>query len=774
MISQYTKQFTLLIVASISLNALSVNAADDFQNKLNEVRKYKVGDNYAPLSAVAELVTDAKTKEAKQKLAKPLAAMLSQDVTNDAKKFALRQLYLIGDAPQVSAIEPLLTNPELSHMARYALERMPAEEATAALRNALSKAPDNLLPGVINSVGNRGDVRATQKLIELSQKGDSEISRAAISALGEIATPEASEVVIKHIGKGSPAFQRTVYDAVLSIADRNITQKQTDKAGDIYKRLYSTEHPHHVRIAALDGMLKLESDARKVSMLTDLLKGDDSRMKAVAARRLVSIPGRELTLAITAMLNNADNESQTLLLNTLSERGDRSASPAIQKLAIQTKDEAVKTAAIQALIHTGQTDAVSTLAMIASQNTGQLRNTARNALTKINAPNTNQAIIQAVGNAETATQSELIRALGERGAQSATSQLIELAANLKLEEKPRREAIRVLADLAEPVHLKKLLGLLKSAETPSLLQTTTRTVTQVIDKHDNPQSLVGEILASADGTTNGARAAIIQILSEIGGTQALNFVRRNMKSNSPVVSNAANRAIFDWPNEEAADDAIEVIKTTQNQTYRILAMRGLVRMSNTSTQSAGKRIALLKKAIEVAESVDDKKLILSGLAEIPHKDAIDVIRPFRDDPKLAQEAKLAQDKVTKMITGPPTMTASHGQNKINNAADGNTSTRWDTGKPQEPGMWFQIDLKSEKTLSSISLDSRQSANDYPRGYELYVSNNPNNFGKPLVTGKGDGPVTTINFKPTNGRFIKVVQTGSSEGNFWSIHELTIK
>lgn len=774
MISQCTKQFTLLIVACISLNAFSVNAADDFQNKLNEVRKYKVGDNYAPLSAVAELVTDAKTKAEKQQLAKPLAAMLSQDVTNDAKKFALRQLYLIGDAPQVSAIEPLLTDPELSHMARYALERMPAEEATVALRKALSNAPDNLLPGIINSVGNREDMQATQKLIELSQKDDSEVSRAALSALGEIATPEAREVVIKQIGKGSPAFQRTAYDAALSIADKMITQKQTDKASDIYKRLYTTEHPHHVRIAALDGMLKLESDARKVTMLTDLLKGDDSRMKAVSARRLVSIPGRELTLAITAMLKSDNHETQVLLLNTLSERGDRSASPAIQQLAVKTKNDAVKTAAIEALIHAGQTDAVSTLAMIASQSTGQLRNTARNALTKINAPNTNQAIIQAVGNAETATQSELIRALGERGAESATSQLIELATNLKLEEKPRREAIRVLADLAKPVHLKKLLVLLKSAETPSLLQTTTRTVTQVINKHDNPQSLVGDILASADETTNDALAAIIQILSKIGGNKALAFVRKNIKSNSPVVANAANRAIFDWPDEQAADDAIDIIKTTQNQTYRILAMRGLVRMSNTSTQSAAKRIALLKRALEVAGSVDDKKLILSGLAEIPHKDAIDVIRPFIDDPQLAQEAKLAQDKVTKMITGPPAMTASHGQNKIKNAVDGDASTRWDTAKTQEPGMWFMIDLKTEKTLSSIMLNTRQSANDYPRGYELYLSNNPNNFGKPVVTGKGDGPVTTINFKPTEARFIKIVQTGSSPGNYWSIHELTIK
>jgi len=107
-----------------------------------------------------------------------------------------------------------------------------------------------------------------------------------------------------------------------------------------------------------------------------------------------------------------------------------------------------------------------------------------------------------------------------------------------------------------------------------------------------------------------------------------------------------------------------------------------------------------------------------------------------------------------------------------NALDGNATTRWSTGAAQTNGQWFQVDMTSAKTFSQIVMDSGTSTGDYPRGYQVFVSNDGTNWGSAIATGSGTGQVVTVTFATQSARYIKVVQTGSV-GNWWSIHEFNV-
>jgi mono/diheme cytochrome c family protein len=107
------------------------------------------------------------------------------------------------------------------------------------------------------------------------------------------------------------------------------------------------------------------------------------------------------------------------------------------------------------------------------------------------------------------------------------------------------------------------------------------------------------------------------------------------------------------------------------------------------------------------------------------------------------------------------------------AIDGKLNTRFDTARAQAPGMWYQIELPKPVAVSGLLLDAGESINDYPRGYQVEISGDGVTWGQPVATGKGDGPITEIRFPPSKGRFIKIVQTGSTDGLWWSIHELNI-
>ncbi len=103
------------------------------------------------------------------------------------------------------------------------------------------------------------------------------------------------------------------------------------------------------------------------------------------------------------------------------------------------------------------------------------------------------------------------------------------------------------------------------------------------------------------------------------------------------------------------------------------------------------------------------------------------------------------------------------------AFDGDIGTRWATGTPQVNGQWFQVDMGSTNTVSGLVLDASGSPGDYPRGYQVTLSNDGITWSSPVASGAGS-LVTNVTFTPHPARYIRITQTGSAPGLWWSIHE----
>jgi len=104
--------------------------------------------------------------------------------------------------------------------------------------------------------------------------------------------------------------------------------------------------------------------------------------------------------------------------------------------------------------------------------------------------------------------------------------------------------------------------------------------------------------------------------------------------------------------------------------------------------------------------------------------------------------------------------------------DNDITTRWGTGSGQTPGQWFQLDMRSPRTIYQINLDSGSATDDYPQSYQVNVSNDGTNWGSPIATGAGSSNVTTIRFTPRTARYVRITQLGQS-GLWWSIAEANI-
>lgn len=107
------------------------------------------------------------------------------------------------------------------------------------------------------------------------------------------------------------------------------------------------------------------------------------------------------------------------------------------------------------------------------------------------------------------------------------------------------------------------------------------------------------------------------------------------------------------------------------------------------------------------------------------------------------------------------------------AIDGNLNSRWSTGHAQTPGQWFAVDMSTAQRFSKVTVDAGTSSSDYARAYQLYVSNDGQNWGSAIAAGSGSAPLISISFPSVSARYLKVVQTGSDPKWWWSIAELNV-
>ena len=215
------------------------------------LKTYDWGVDRHVLDPIDEAVVKTRNDAAARKeLESQLLAVLQSSAPRDAKDFVCRQLRTMGTAASVPALEQLLPNAELSHMARYALERIPEPQAGQALERQLLKLNGQLKIGVISSLGTRG--QGVSLLRPLLQDSDEAVARAAAIALGRIASSDASKALAST--KPRPALTPVIADASMACAEKLLAAGQAKEATAIYQRLLKGNPPELIRLSAERGL----------------------------------------------------------------------------------------------------------------------------------------------------------------------------------------------------------------------------------------------------------------------------------------------------------------------------------------------------------------------------------------------------------------------------------------------------------------------------------------------------------------------------------------
>ncbi len=580
-----------------------------------------------------------------------LIAVLQSDASPRDKDAACAQLKRIGTKLSVPALAALLTDEQLSHSARYALESMQAPEAETALLIALPNTSGSNEVGIINSLAARRDPAAVAPLTRLLPDSAVDVAVAAFEALGRIGGAEALAALEKSPTVSSGPVHDARIDALLTIANELLMHGDESRARETFQRVYDGEKKDSLRLAAFRGLI-LSSGRNGIELMSNAIAGADAPRQGAALQVASSLEGVSITETLTSLLSKAQPPVQIALLQCLAQRGDARAMPAVASLT-ESPNSDVRLAAISALGDLGDGSVALLLARKAATTTGAERSAARDSLLNLRRGALTAALMEAIAGATPEVRLELVRALGGRGDKSALPGLLELARSG--DDSTRSASCQALAVLAGPRQISNLIQLVvdaKDSDARSEAAEALGVVYQRIQSQDGHAD-VSPLAAALSTAPLEARLSLLPVCAGLNSAIARDELRGAMKDRDPQVREAAIGAACDTRDPEMLPDLVQLARGSEDKKIRLMAIGGCVRLTTQEENvniPAAEKLRAFKTILEGRLDPAAQRLVLSGLGAVADEQSLALALPMLDDPAVRPEACRAVNQIAGAIS----------------------------------------------------------------------------------------------------------------------------
>lgn len=576
-----------------------------------------------------------------------LIMVLRSNASLTDKDAACARLKRIGTAKSVPALAALLPDQQLSHSARYALESIDLAAAGRALIDALNHTSGLTKAGIINSLGVRGEVPAVPAITRALRDTNTVVATTAAWALGQIGAPPAFKTLLAALKKSTGPLHQAEVDALLRWGQRLQANDSLPSARQLYRQLYDSENADGVRVAAYRGLIQSSPNDR-IDLIVRAIPGPPGPSQVAALQAIHDLPGREGTFELCQLLPHLEPALQIPLIGGLCQHDDPAAVPAVAALA-SSRDPEVRLAALRALDTLGDASSVPVLAEFAATGSPAEQLAARQALVDLRRGPVTDALLQQLGESRPAVQAQLTLALGQRGDQSAVPKLFDLAQQKT--EPARKAAFQALGELADNddlAGLARFVDVTKEDTVRTEAAQALRTACQHIQARRGSVNLEPLLRAIAAGSPD-ARIALMPVCSGLIAPELRLGIRTGLQDPDPRVRDAAIRALCDTIDGELLQDIVTLARSEPRDNFRVLAITGGVRLATqeeTVKISNGQRISALNGLLAACTRPEDKKLVLSGLADVPDLESLHVVEGMLDQPGVQAEASRAAIKIS--------------------------------------------------------------------------------------------------------------------------------
>ena len=604
---------------------------------------------------VSLLALEARAAVGNPEKTQKFIAVLQTEASFFDKARACQQLGECGTKDAIPALAALLADEHLSAYARSGLEGIADPSAAEALHVALGKVKGSLLAGVINSLGVLRDANAVSALTQLAADPASGVVKEAWLALGRIATPDSIRSLQLALGTGPEESRPDAAAGCLLAAEKQLADGNAAMAVALYDTVRQAAIPMSYRIGATRGaILARKSDG--VPFLMEQLKSNDLAIRNAALHTIREIPSDPLASALNAAAETAQPELEGQLLLALMDCHNPQSLPVIRAKAA-SQDVAIRKTALMVLGRIGGApEAEVLLKAVADHRTPDESAIALSGLERMGGAEVDNSIAKALGSANDAgLRVKLIRLLGDRGASSATSVLLQQAADP--DPQVSVAAFRAAKTLVGPGDLATLITLTKATRADVARDAAENALVNASAKNGNPEQGGEALLAELkQANTPADKCSWVRVLTALGYAKALPALKATLGDTNEKVAINTITQLGRWPDPAPVEDLLAVLETGTNPAQRKRALASVIQLATVAAEEHQRQEEAVTgwfgRANKAVQSLDDKRLLVSGLGRLQSGAALQLLEPYLDDPTVQQEASLAVIQVSKRLTVP--------------------------------------------------------------------------------------------------------------------------
>ena len=524
-------------------------------------------------------------------------------------------------------------------LALQTLQAIPGSNINRTLRRSFSDAPPDIQAGIIAALGNRRDESSVSFISGFIDNDNSQLSRAAITALGKIGTERSADPLIETMKRGTHPEQEHITEILVENAGQFSSGNQPAFAFDIYGSVLDTDPPNQLAVAAIKGMMETTPGDPLEILKQHLLTSSPGLKHELIG--LVRILPDSYNNGIELLRLDGITESEKIrLIMVLAYRGDRSIHGEL-KYFLEHEDPLFREPAIHALSKIATDEDIPLLASIASMTTDREQELAREGLYRMRGDEVDDIILEQAVSAIPPHALEMIRAIGERNIPGGIPVLLESAKSIH--PAIRMESYRSLGRIGQPDIVNQIVELMiKSSDSRdrNVLESILYIIAIKGDQEKVNTSGIKRYLPIY--LRPDVRSALINVLGRIQNPDDLEVLLEHLDTDDMHLKINVIRALHDWPNAGPKKELRDIVEDTEDLRLKTMALRAHNQVVMNDTDLSHKEKAQnIGFGFDHAINNNEKKLIISALGRLPVIESLRILVDQISNPDLQPETEAA-------------------------------------------------------------------------------------------------------------------------------------
>ena len=301
---------------------------------------------------------------------------------------------------------------------------------------------------------------------------------------------------------------------------------------------------------------------------------------------------------------------------------------------LQSTDPEVKTAAAWALQRIGDTSVISNLAGLLRSDKAEEVALGQQTLAAFSG-NITDAVTRAIAQGSNAGKIAGLQLLAGRKANLGLGTVIQQTKSDNAEV--RKAAYTALKSVVEAQNFTNMCGMLEEADAayvPDMQQAVIATIA-TLPAAEQVQTVTQRMNQSA-----GKSYLYYTVLATTGDAKALETIKNNLNAANATVRDAAFDALLQWKDQRACEELLRICDTASGDQFQ-KALQRYVTLASDEALTGENRLILLREAIQVAKTDDQRNNILKQIEKTGTFQALMLAGKYLDNRALQQAAASA-------------------------------------------------------------------------------------------------------------------------------------